>query len=42
MSASYLDLYIEINNGERLQAKLSGKLDDFTFSIFQHHHSLYR
>ena len=30
-SASYLDLYLEINNGGRLKTKLYDKHDDFTF-----------
>jgi hypothetical protein len=45
-SASYLDLHLEIDNGERLKTKLYLKGDDFTFqivnflssvAIFQHH-----
>ena len=30
---SYLDLYLEIDNGERLKAKLYDKRDEFTFPI---------
>jgi hypothetical protein len=30
-SASYLDLHLEIANGERLKTKLHDKRDDFTF-----------
>ena len=32
-SASYLDLHLEIANGERLKTKLYDKRDDFTFPI---------
>ena len=33
MSAFYLDLYIELDNGAILKAKLYDKRDDFTFRI---------
>ena len=33
MSASYLDLHIEIENGGRLKTKLFEKRNDFTFPI---------
>jgi hypothetical protein len=33
MSASYLAIYIEIDNGGRLKTKLYNKRDDFTFPI---------
>jgi hypothetical protein len=32
-SASYLDLHLEIANGERLKTKLYDKRDEFTFPI---------
>ena len=32
-SVSYFDLYLEIDNGERLKAKLNDKRDEFTFPI---------
>jgi len=33
MSASYLDLHLEIDNGRRLKTKLYDKHDDFTFPM---------
>jgi hypothetical protein len=33
MSASYLDLHLEIDNGGRLKTKLYDKRDDFTSPI---------
>jgi hypothetical protein len=33
MSASYLDLHLEIDNGGRLKTKLYENCDDFTFPI---------
>jgi len=33
MSASYLDLHLEINNEGRLKTKINDKSDDFTFPI---------
>jgi hypothetical protein len=33
MSASYLDLHTEIDNGGRLRTKLYDKRDDFNFPI---------
>ena len=33
MSASYLDLHLEIDSEERLRAKLYDKRDDFDFAI---------
>jgi len=32
-SASYFDLYLEINNGSRLKTKLYDKRHDFSFLI---------